>query len=133
MDVFLSIDNRSDVIQLPVPPPEIEANGSTKNQTFETINGDILVPNNPGLAVIPLEGFFPANNTLPYVRGNPLKPVEYVEKIERWRVAKKPIRIVCGDLINKAVLIDRFDYGMKDGTGDIWYRLSFTEFRFAQV
>lgn len=54
---------------------------------------------------------------------------EYVEMIEGWRERKVPMRIVITNTpINMAFVITNFEYGVQDGSGDVYYSLSISEF-----
>lgn len=133
MDVYLSIDNRAEVIQLPVRPSEFEIRSGSRHMTFETLQGELKLPGPRALATIRLPGRFPADGNLPYIRGTLLKPWEYVDRLNRWRDSKKPIRLIIGSVVNMAVIIEDFDHGMNDGSGDVWFELNLSEFRFVKV
>jgi nucleoid-associated protein YgaU len=54
--------------------------------------------------------------------------------IERWRKTGQPIRLIITDTdINMAVGIEGFEYGERDGTGDVYFTLELREYRFLKV
>lgn len=131
MDIFISINNREEVIQIPVIPPEFNVSTSNNNEKYNTVkHGDINLIGLRGLKDISFSSFFPIRD-YPFLRDRSLKGWEYIEKIESWIDRRLPIRLVITDTgINLPVTIDNFEYGIKNGSGDIYYTLSFTEFKF---
>ncbi|MCB5007537.1 hypothetical protein LGV96_09860 [Streptococcus mutans] len=129
MDIFLSINNREQVIQLPIVPSEIEIPSPQKHEVFETLNlGDIALIGPKGLKQFSFSSFFPAQ-PYPFSRDTKYMGWEYVEMIEAWRERDLPMRIVItGTPINMAFIIDDFEYGTKHGSKDIYYTLSISEF-----
>ena len=134
MDVFISINNREQVIQLPVIPSEFRIPSPVNNETFTTINqGDIKLIGQRGLKSITLDSFFPKND-YPFLRSREHWGWEYVEIIESWIDRRLPIRlIITGTPINIAMSIDSFECGPRDGSGDVYYSLVLSEFRFLRV
>lgn len=75
-----------------------------------------------------MTSFFPARDydfaSYPFDRD----PWEYVKKIESW--AEKPIQLtITKTNINAQFMINSFNPGEPDGSGDIEYSLSMTEYR----
>lgn len=134
MDIYLSINNREEVIRLPVIPVEFSVSSPHNNETFSTITqGDIKLIGLRGLMSVAFESFFPARN-YPFVRDRSYSAWEYVEKIEQWRIRRMPVRLVITDTsINMPVTIDSFEYGLKDKTGDVYYSIGLSEFKFVEV
>lgn len=134
MDIFLSINNREQVIQLPVVPVEFKIPSPEKHEVFDSINqGEIKLIGPDGLKNFTIQSFFPAKD-YPFARDNTYKGWEYVEVIESWRKRKLPMRIIITETpINMAFVIDDFEYGPQDGTGDIYYSLSLSEFEFIRL
>jgi hypothetical protein len=134
MDIFLSINNREQVIQLPVVPEEFNITSPWSNQVFNTITlGDINLIGLRGLKGISWSSFFP-NHDYPFLRDRTMSAWEYAHAIEEIRVRRVPVRLIITDtLMNIAVLIDEFDYGVKDGSGDVYYSISFSEFKFVSL
>lgn len=129
MDIFLSVNNREQVIQLPIVPPEFKIKSPVNNEVFTTINqGDIKLIGERGLKSLIIESFFP-NRDYPFARDKTYKRWEYVEIIESWIERKLRVRLIAtGSPINIVMAIDDFEYGPQDGSGDIYYTLSLSEF-----
>ena len=134
MDIFLSINNREQVMQLPVLPKEFKIHTGMKNQTYDTISqGEIKLIGLSALASITLESFFPVKD-YPFLRDRTYQGWEYVEMIETWKVRRVPIRLIITDTpINMACSIETFEYGPQDGSGDIYYILELEEFKFVKL
>ena len=134
MDIFLSINNREQVIQLPIVPSEFKIPSPMNNETYTTINqGDIKLIGQRGLKSITIESFFP-NNHYSFSRNKAYAGWEYVETIESWIDRRVPIRLIITDTpINLAMTIENFEYGPQDGTGDIYYSLELEEFKFIRL
>ena len=134
MDFFLSINNREQVIQLPIVPAEFKIPSPMNNEVFTTINqGDIKIIGQRGLKAITIDSFFPINH-YSFSRDRSYSGWEYVEIIESWIDRRVPIRLIITDTpINLAMTIENFEYGPQDGTGDIYYSLSLSEFNFIRL
>ncbi|MEK4715335.1 hypothetical protein [Sporosarcina sp. FSL K6-5500] len=130
MDIFLSVNNREQIIQLPIVPSEFKINSPVNNETFTTINqGDIKLFGERGLKDLAIETFFP-NKEYSFARSNDYKAWEYVEMIESWIDRKLRVRlVVTGSPVNIVMAVDGFEYGVQDGSGDIYYTLSLSEFK----
>ena len=135
MEIWLSHRNNAEKHQLPVLPPSYEVETASLN-TIVNINelGNILLLGNRDLKKISIESFFP-NQDYPFVTTQQRHdPYTYVESIERWRDSKKPIRLIITDTpINLALGIESFTYGERDGSGDVYYSLEMSEYRFTNV
>ena len=54
--------------------------------------------------------------------------------LQEWKASKKIVRVIITDMnINLAMLIDELSYSMKEGDEDIYYTLSFSEYRTLNV
>ena len=54
MDIYLSVNNREQVLRLPVLPPEFSVTKPQANETFETVTqGQLKLMGTPGLKVYP--------------------------------------------------------------------------------
>ncbi len=134
IDVFLSINNRKEIIRLPVVPEEFTLQHPQKNETYETISqGDIKLIGMEGLKSISIQSFFPVRN-YPFLRARRYMGWEYVERLQAWMSERLPIRLVITNTpINMACTIEDFTYGVSNGSGDIYYTLSLEEFKFIQL
>lgn len=131
MDIFISINNREQVIQLPIIPEEFKVKSPQKNEVYETISkGDLKLIGLRGLKAISISSFFPTK-PYPFARDKTYKGWQYVNMIEAWKERRVPIRIIAtGTPINLAMAIENFEYGPQDGSGDIYYTLDLEEFKF---
>lgn len=134
MDIFLSINNREQVIKLPVVPPSFEIQSPNNNETYNTISqGDIKLIGLSGLKSISFSSFFPVKD-YPFLRDKTYKGWEYIQKFEQWKEKRIPIRLVITETpINMACTIENFQYGIKDGPGDVYYTLALSEFKFVKL
>lgn len=134
MDIFLSINNREQVIQLPVIPKQFRIPSPVNNETETTINqGDIKLIGTRGLKAITIDSFFPSKD-YPFSRDKSYYGWEYVEIIESWIDRRIPIRLIITNTpINLAMTIDNFQYGPQDGSGDVYYSLALSEFKFIKL
>lgn len=130
MDIFLSINNREQVIQLPIMPSEFKVASPVNHETFTTINqGDMKLIGQRGLKSLGIDTFFPSK-FYPFNRDNTYKGWEYVEIIESWIDRRLPIRLIATNTpINMLMSIDNFEYGLQDGSGDVYYSLQLSQFR----
>lgn len=135
MEMWLSWQNLAEQLQIPVLPPSYEVEVSNKNQVVN-INelGDINLIGKSGLKHMTVSSFFP-NQDYPYVTTqNRHDPHVYVESIEKWRLSGKPIRLIITETpINLAMSIDSFSYREQDGSGDIYYDLELSEYKFTNI
>jgi hypothetical protein len=137
VEIFISINNNEEVIQLPTSPESYGIDSPWKNETFEGMKIELNLIGLRGLKTIEISSFFPIRD-YPFIRNRDMWGKEYVEAIERWRDRRVPIRliIVSDDPhvmgVNMPVTIDNFEHKTKQD-GDIYYTLSFKEFAFVKV
>ena len=136
--IYLSFNNQAEAFEFPVLPEEVEIkeSGNNKSHILQNI-GEVTVINTVKAPTLKLEGFFPMNSG-PYVTSKYLlKPIEYIEKIKRWRDTGKPVRLVITGTsvdLSWACTIEDFSYKEKAGAvGDIEYTISFKEYRWFKV
>lgn len=133
MDIFLSINNRERVIQLPIIPESFQVEYENNNQVFSTISkGELNLIGNQGLKSLVINSFFP-NREYSYSKSREYSGDEFVEIMEAWNKRRVPIRIVITnsegkEIVNLAVAIEGFNFGY-DKAGDVFYSLSLKEFR----
>ena len=134
MDVFLSVNNREEVLQLPVVPSSFTISKPQTTEKFETVSGEeILLIGKPKLKSISIESFFPVREYL-YLHHtyNPdMWGWDYVYKIDTWIAQKLPIRLIItyessDTPINMAVAVTSFEYTLKSD-GDLWYKIDFEQ------
>lgn len=133
MEFWLQKENDAK-FQLPVKPSDYNVAVSQKNTVVNVIKlGDLNLMGNTGLRELPLSSFFPAKDYNFSNNADRKDPQWYVDKIEEWRGANEPIRVVIIDnltgALNMEVSIESFTYGEKDATGDIYYTLNLKEYK----
>ena len=128
MDIYLSVNNRADILQIPVLPAEYTISKPQGLQTFETVSkGELQLIGTPKLKGITITSFFPIRD-YPYLRDTSMKGQEYVYKIDTWIQQKLPIRLIITDTpINMVVAVKSFQYTTKTD-GDLWYTLELEQF-----
>ena len=127
MDIYLSINNRAEVLRLPVLPPEFTVSKSRNNEVFDTVSqGQLKLIGTSALKTISWSSFFP-NRNYPFLRDRNDTAFGYLYTIDTWYEKKLPIRLIITDTpINMAVTIDDFTYTIgKDG--DMKYSITLSE------
>ncbi|HZG80033.1 MAG TPA: hypothetical protein VEZ13_04580 [Brevibacillus sp.] len=133
INVFLSINNNAEVMQLPVPPPDYDVPSPWNNERVDGLQQTLNRIGLKGLRSIDIKSFFPIRD-YPFLQNRSMWGMAYVDTIERWRDMRIPIRLVIVDSkgaqsLNMAASIDHFEWGVKKD-GDIYYTLQMTEFPF---
>ena len=130
MDIYLSINNREQVMKFPVLPSAFTVTKPQKNDTFETISqGELKLIGLTGLKSISFSSFFPVRD-YPFLRDRSDTGFGYVYTIDTWIARRVPMRLIITDTpINMAVVIDSFEYTVK-ADGDLAFSISFSEFKF---
>lgn len=136
IEFWLSYGN--DRIQLPVNPESISFK-SPFDFTEVNVNrlGGYQIPGYRGLKEFSFESFFPLYHNAAYCStASVKKPWDLVNKIEKWRDSRKPMRLVItGTGINYSVTLTDFDIEPEKAghPGDIFYSMSFKEYREVSV
>lgn len=115
-------------LTLPVTPSSFQV---TAGKRIETVNiqemGDVCLPGLRTLGTISLDCLFPAQS-YPFADG-PEDPYDYLAELEEWARGKKTVRfVVTGTPVNRKVLVERVDYGERDGTGDVYATITLQEY-----
>ena len=133
MDIYLSVNNREQVIRLPVIPSTFTIVKPHSNEVFETADhGQLKKIGKAGLKSITIESFFPVRD-YPFLRDRTYKGFEYVYIIDKWVEAKLPIRLIITDTpINMVTCVDNFEYSIKSD-GDLYYNLALSEVKLVNV
>lgn len=135
MEVWLSYDNKKEKFQLPVTPSTYQVGVDTLTDKVEVTGiGMINLIGNSDLKALTIESFFPVHNYSFIETNKLLKPFEYVKMLEKWRISKEPIRVIFTDTpINYPMVIESFSWGEEDGTGDVYFTLELTEYKFLKL
>lgn len=137
IEVFISINNNEEVMQLPVPIEPYKVSSPWSNETFEGLQQDLNLIGTKGLKSFDISSFFPVND-YPFLQNRNMWGMEYVDTIECWRDKRYPMRIIITSNdpniqnLNMAVTIDNFEYETRKD-GDIYYTLFLKEFPFVKV
>lgn len=128
MDIYLSVNNRAEIMKLPVLPSEYTIKKPQGGAAVETVTGtELNLIGVPKLKSISISSFFPIRD-YPYLRDTSMKGWDYIYKIDTWILQKLPIRlIITGTPINMPVRVTNFEYTIKTD-GDLWYTLDLEEF-----
>lgn len=115
-------------IQFPVPPSEFEVSFGSLNKTVNVLNfGEISLLGEVALRSWSIEGFFPAQH-YSFCQCTPKEPYEYCKLIDQIKTSKTVCRFIAtGTRLNNACSVEEFNYGEKDGTGDIYFSINFKE------
>ena len=130
MDIYLSVNNRAEILQIPVIPAEFTISKPQSLTAFETVSmGDLQLIGTPKLKGITLQSFFPVTgHNYPYLRNTSMWGWEYINKIDIWIQQKLPIRLIITDTpINMVVAVKDFQYSIRTD-GDLWYTLELEQF-----
>ena len=134
---ILSFNNRAEILELPVPLQEWQLNSPHNTYNFTTLEvGDIKAIGGTKLKTLTIDSFFPSKEYPFLVTKNLIEPWACYNMIERWRLSKKPIRVVIvGTDINLAMAIEKFSAKKEnsDGSGDLYFTLELEEYRFLNV
>ena len=127
LKITLKADN--DEIELPVSPASYDMKVGNKNETVNVISaGEYLMKGKTGLKSITIKSFFPAQE-YSFAKGE-VDPWGYYSKIEAWRQKNETIEFsISGTPIEFKCLIDDFEGGEHDGSGDVYYSLTLREYR----
>lgn len=123
----------SDKFKLPVTPSSFEVGVGQKNTVVNVISlGEVNLLGKTGLRSVSLSCFFPAQD-YNFSKADREDPEWYVSILEEWRKSNTLIRFIINDVINMQCTIESFNWGMKDGTEDIYYTLALKEYRTVSV
>lgn len=125
----------TEYLQLPVPPAEFTIQKSQGNETtkIETI-GEINLIGKENLSNISLSSFFPAQKYNFVNAKNLLKPYEYTKIINSFRTSGKPVRLLVTDSdINDFFTIESFEYGERDGSGDVYFSITLKQYKYVKI
>ena len=118
-------------ISIPVLPSEYKVQSSQNNQSENIVGiGEVLLKGKRNLITVSFSSFFPLRRNSSYCRkGRILKPLQYVNAIERMKQLGTVKLVITGSPIRMDCTIESFEWGESDGTGDIFYTISFKEYR----
>lgn len=129
-DLTISLAAGSSVVTFPVLPSELMVSVNTNHGTVNINNyGEYLMMGKTGLKTLTLSGFFPAQD-YPFAMMN-LAPYTYIARLETMRTGDSVCQLTVSDTpLSMPCLISAFKFGEKDGSGDVYYELGLTEYRY---
>lgn len=117
---------------IPVTPEKYQMTGGQKNKVVDiTRVGEAIIFGMPKSRTLTFSSFFPdLNHDYPFAVDSTKSPTELVEYFIKVKEARKPVRVIITDSpVNLMMGLMSFNYFEKDGTRDIYYELSFTEYK----
>lgn len=128
MEIWLTYEGER--LRLPITPTyTIE---EPQNNSTEILNevGTINIKGKKGLRSVTIESFFPSKDyDILESSDVVLDPFYYDEKIRSWANSEKPIRFIITETPhNFEVIVDSYSTGEQDGTGDVYFSLSLSEY-----
>ncbi len=126
------IQGATDTLTIPVTPSKYSITSGQQNKVVNiTQVGEALVFGMPKLRTLSFSCFFPSLiHDYPFVVGDQKEPAEIVELLTKWKEVRQPVRVIITDTpVNLMFGIMQFDYWEQDGTRDIYYTLSLTEYK----
>lgn len=136
MDIFVSSEDRKEVLQLPIIPKELDIKFPHNNQTVSTTSaGDIKLIGMPGLKGFVIQSWFPMKE-YSFAKSS-LLGIEAKEFFVKWKRKRRPIRVVIVntngyEFHNELYAIEQFIFGY-DPVGDMTYTLDLEQFVRKQV
>lgn len=135
MNITVSIDNNSTIVNLPFVPADgltIDYGSSTNENVDSGKYGQIKKLGREPLASVSVDSFFPAYK-MGYDNGSFDDPYKYIQFFRNNRKKRKPVRIVITDktdreIFNRLMAIESFSWS-PDKIGGFKYSLSFEQYR----
>ncbi len=127
INIYLSVNNREQIIKIPVPPAEFSVSKPHSNGVFETVSsGQLNFIGTASLKSISWSSFFPVK-PCSFLRDRTYTAWGYLYLLDTWYNQKLPMRlIITGTPINMACTMEDFSYSIKQD-GDMWYSISLSE------
>lgn len=128
--ITISLSSDTATVVFPVLPSELMVAVNTNHGTVNINNfGDYLMKGKTGLKTLTLSGFFPAQDYPFAMMG--MAPYTYIAQLETMRTGDSVCQLTVSDTpLSMPCLISSFKFGEKDGSGDVYYELGLTEYRY---
>lgn len=134
--MFLALKDISEVMQLPLNPPELPLKYAGDNESYNILEyGEVIIPNDRPLTTLSFSSHFP-KNYFPSCSVNQdqlFEPNFYKDRLVKWKENKEVVRFVLaglGNRINLLCVIDDLEIGEGQGdVGDLYYSISLVEYR----
>ena len=129
----MTLRSGGNVIQIPVPPPEVNLMvGDQIVETIQIINlGPVSFPVGKELDALEWASFFPVRYDPGYCVVKDIEePRNLVEIIEEWKDNNQPVRVTIPAMdISFTAQVRRFTWGVKGMEWDIYYDIQLVEHR----
>ena len=120
--------NGKNSLTIPIMPSSFEVTTEQDHQTVNIVNfGEILLKGNRKLKSLTFSSFFPKQK-YSFADTNDKNPYKLVKKIEKWKDNKTTLRVSTGCGVKLTCVIQSFNYSEQDGTKDVYYTITFTEY-----
>ncbi len=129
-DIYISYDEKT--IRLPVLPDSYSDERSHEVKTFETVEGgEISVIGREKLKKLSFSSYLPSEpGKYTFQKAGTFGANDIVKFILEAQNSDKPVRVIMtGTDINFMYAIESFETNQTDGTGDIYYTISFVEYK----
>ena len=116
-------------LRLPILPANFQNESEQDNKT-ETVNakGEVNLLGLDKLETLTLTAHFPARKMYYDQYSSYPKPMECVKKVEKMKKGGV-ITLLITPYINRKATIEKFSWGLQDGTGDIHYTIETKSYR----
>lgn len=128
---WMSNDAGAEAFQFPVLPEKITYTHDSDNDTVNVSGlGEVTVLQDPSPLVLSWDCWLPSKPHQGSIE-KPLAPQKYIDKIEKWRAAKKPVKfLITGTKINDYFSIESFTYHEEGGDPDtLYYTIKLKSYR----
>ena len=117
-----------EIIQFPVAPSEFTVSYPSLNKTLNVLNfGEVSILGENSLRTWSISSFFPSQQ-YSFCQCKPKAPNWYCKTIDELKTSKTVCRIIVPTTrLNSACSIGEFNWGIKDGTRDIYFNINFQE------
>ncbi|AEE95790.1 LysM peptidoglycan-binding domain-containing protein [Mahella australiensis] len=136
MDFYLINTANNETFRFPVNPEEMQVQSEKDIETVEIYQlGEIDFPQGEKRTNISFSSFLPLQYDTYCQYTNVPKPVEAINKLDAWRKAGKPLRLLITDTpINTLVIISTLSWSTKGGeVGDIYFDIAFRSWQDVKV
>ena len=129
-NLTISLSAGREIVTFPVLPAELMVSVNTNHGTVNINNyGEYLMKGKTGLKSLTLSGFFPAQD-YPFAYAS-MSPYTCISMLEAMRTGGEVCQLTVSDTpLSMPCLISSFKFGEKDGSGDVYYELGLTEYRY---
>ena len=130
MDIYIKWKNDTKGFRLPVNPEKYSLDGKQQNTSVNIhAAGEYNLKGKRALQTISWSCFFPAQKYYFNITKFQDPITFYVKKLTNLLNDNTTVHVMIGDRVNLFATIDSFTWGEEDGTGDIFYSISFKEDR----